>query len=50
MSFTKEQVDLSFPNEDFYVIAFARFAGQIDNHFPADKLLQICANVFFHLS
>lgn len=38
--FTKQQVDWLFQNSDSWAIAFSQFSGQIDNHFPADPLLQ----------
>ena len=38
--FTKQQIDWLFQNDDNWAIAFANFMGDIDNHYPSNKLLQ----------
>ena len=38
--YTKEQTDWLFQNSDFWITAFARFEGQVNNLFPSDTLLQ----------
>lgn len=38
--YTKAEINWLFQTSDQWSLACASFSGQIDNHFPADKLLQ----------
>lgn len=40
--YTRHQVDWLMQNSEVWPIACASFAGQIDNHYPPDKLVQFC--------